>query len=299
MAAGAGGENREAATSPHGIGERSHERDRAFQALTGPDRDRRASTTSSAADSRATGCTWSGRSRSGQDDPGHAVPARRGAARASRASTPPCRRPRRSCATSPAPTAGRSTASRSATCRPPRRASRPTPSTPCSTPRRWSSPRPPAPCSTWSSGSQPLRVVFDSLSEMRLLARDSLRYRRQILALKQYFTGRRCTVLLLDYGTQPGEFQLESLAHGVLSAGAARARATAAQRRRLRGAEGPRHPVPRAATTTTSSAPAGWRSSRAWWPRSITASVRARDGLERPRRSWTRCSAAASTAAPA
>ncbi|HVG09119.1 MAG TPA: ATPase domain-containing protein [Thermoanaerobaculia bacterium] len=62
----------------------------------------------------------------------------------------------------------------------------------------------------------PLRVVFDSLSEIRLLARDSLRYRRQILALKHYFTGRQCTVLLLDYGLQAGEFQLESLAHGVM-----------------------------------------------------------------------------------
>ena len=41
-------------------------------------------------------------------------------------------------------------------------------------------------------------MVFDSLSEMRLLARDPLRYRRQILALKQYFAGRDCTVLLLD-----------------------------------------------------------------------------------------------------
>ncbi len=64
---------------------------------------------------------------------------------------------------------------------------------------------------------RPARVVFDSLSEMRLLARDSLRYRRQILALKHYFTGRACTVLLLDYGIQPGEFQLQSLTHGVLS----------------------------------------------------------------------------------
>jgi circadian clock protein KaiC len=64
---------------------------------------------------------------------------------------------------------------------------------------------------------RPRRVVFDSLSEMRLLARDSLRYRRQMLALKHYFTGRACTVLLLDYGIQPGEFQLQSLTHGVLS----------------------------------------------------------------------------------
>ncbi len=64
---------------------------------------------------------------------------------------------------------------------------------------------------------RPGRVVFDSLSEMRLLARDSLRYRRQILALKHYFTDRGCTVLLLDYGLHPGEFQLQSLTHGVIS----------------------------------------------------------------------------------
>ncbi len=65
---------------------------------------------------------------------------------------------------------------------------------------------------------QPARVVFDSLSEIRMLARDSLRYRRQILALKHFFTGRCCTVLLLDYRTpQGGEFQLQSLTHGVLT----------------------------------------------------------------------------------
>ena len=64
---------------------------------------------------------------------------------------------------------------------------------------------------------RPRRVVFDSLSEMRLLARDSLRYRRQILALKHYFTGQRCTVLLLDYtGATAEDFQLQSLTHGVL-----------------------------------------------------------------------------------
>ena len=40
-------------------------------------------------------------------------------------------------------------------------------------------------------------VVFDSLSELRLLAGNPLRYRRQILALKQFFRRRRCTVLLL------------------------------------------------------------------------------------------------------
>src|SRR6202035_755730 len=63
----------------------------------------------------------------------------------------------------------------------------------------------------------PARVVFDSLSELRLLARDSLRYRRQILALKRYFSGRNCTVLLLDDRTAEGhDLQLQSIAHGVI-----------------------------------------------------------------------------------
>ena len=64
---------------------------------------------------------------------------------------------------------------------------------------------------------QPERVVFDSLSELRLLARDSLRYRRQILGLKQYFSGRNCTVLLLDDRTaERHDLQLQSIAHGVV-----------------------------------------------------------------------------------
>jgi circadian clock protein KaiC len=64
---------------------------------------------------------------------------------------------------------------------------------------------------------QPRRVVFDSLSEMRLLARDPLRYRRQILALKQFFAGRKSTVLLLDDGTSAAaDLQVQSIAHGVL-----------------------------------------------------------------------------------
>jgi circadian clock protein KaiC len=64
---------------------------------------------------------------------------------------------------------------------------------------------------------QPRRVVFDSLSEMRLLARDPLRYRRQILALKQYFAGRQCTVLLLDDRTATAsDLQVRSIAHGVV-----------------------------------------------------------------------------------
>ena len=65
---------------------------------------------------------------------------------------------------------------------------------------------------------RPQRLVIDSLSELRLLAQNSLRYRRQILALKQYFAGRQCTVLLLDDRTSEGpDLQLQSIAHGVLS----------------------------------------------------------------------------------
>jgi len=65
---------------------------------------------------------------------------------------------------------------------------------------------------------KPQRVVFDSLSEIRLLSQSSLRYRRQLLALKQYFVGRNSTVLLLDDRTsESGDPQLESLAHGVIS----------------------------------------------------------------------------------
>jgi circadian clock protein KaiC len=64
----------------------------------------------------------------------------------------------------------------------------------------------------------PKRVVFDSLSEIRLLAHDALRYRRQVLALKQYFIGRQCTVVLLDDKTSNADdLQLQSIVHGVIS----------------------------------------------------------------------------------
>ena len=64
---------------------------------------------------------------------------------------------------------------------------------------------------------KPARVVFDSLSELRLLAGNPLRYRRQILALKQFFAGRSCTVLLLDDMTSTQhDLQVQSIAHGVV-----------------------------------------------------------------------------------
>jgi circadian clock protein KaiC len=64
---------------------------------------------------------------------------------------------------------------------------------------------------------RPSRVVFDSLSELRLLAGNPLRYRRQILALKQFFNGRKCTVLLLDDMTSTShDLQVQSIAHGAV-----------------------------------------------------------------------------------
>ena len=67
---------------------------------------------------------------------------------------------------------------------------------------------------------QPRRIVFDSLSELRLLAQDPLRYRRQILALKKFFSSRTSTVWLVDDLTFAGgksDTQLHSLCHGVFS----------------------------------------------------------------------------------
>lgn len=65
---------------------------------------------------------------------------------------------------------------------------------------------------------QPSRLVLDSLSEMRLLAQNPLKYRRQILAFKQRFADLRCTVLLLDDRSAAGaDVQVQSIVHGILS----------------------------------------------------------------------------------
>jgi circadian clock protein KaiC len=70
---------------------------------------------------------------------------------------------------------------------------------------------------TATTEHNPQRVVLDSLSEMRLLARDPLRFRRQLLSLKHFFDERACTVLMLDDRTAPfQDKQLHSLAHGVI-----------------------------------------------------------------------------------
>ncbi len=65
---------------------------------------------------------------------------------------------------------------------------------------------------------KPDRVVFDSLSEIRLLAHQPLRYRRQILALKAHFVGNNCAVLLLDdHSGESSDEHVESLVHGVVA----------------------------------------------------------------------------------
>jgi circadian clock protein KaiC len=64
---------------------------------------------------------------------------------------------------------------------------------------------------------QPDCAVFDSLSDIRLLAGSSLRYRRQVLALKHYFSGKDCTVLFIDDLTEEmDDANLHSLVHGVI-----------------------------------------------------------------------------------
>lgn len=64
---------------------------------------------------------------------------------------------------------------------------------------------------------RPERVVLDSLSEIRLLAQSTLRYRKQILALKQFFANRNATVLFLDDRTaEVNDLQLQSVPHGVI-----------------------------------------------------------------------------------
>ncbi len=64
---------------------------------------------------------------------------------------------------------------------------------------------------------QARRVVLDSLSELRLLASEPVKYRRQLLALKRYFAGRGMTTLMLDDKSgDPTDVQLQSIAHGVI-----------------------------------------------------------------------------------
>jgi circadian clock protein KaiC len=81
---------------------------------------------------------------------------------------------------------------------------------------------------------QPSVIVIDSLSELRLLARDSFRYRRQMLALKSFFEERNCTVLLIDNQTfDHKEPTVHSIVHGVMALEVL-GREYGSERRRLR-----------------------------------------------------------------
>jgi circadian clock protein KaiC len=81
---------------------------------------------------------------------------------------------------------------------------------------------------------KPRRVVLDSLSELQLLAESPLRYRRQVLALKQYLTSRNCTTIFLDDRTALStDLQVRSVAHAVMTLELAD-QAYGAERRRLR-----------------------------------------------------------------
>jgi circadian clock protein KaiC len=66
---------------------------------------------------------------------------------------------------------------------------------------------------------RPARVVFDPFSDIRHLARETLRYRRQILALRDFFAAQGCTVLLMQEMTRgsQGDIQAEALTHGYLT----------------------------------------------------------------------------------
>lgn len=64
---------------------------------------------------------------------------------------------------------------------------------------------------------KPQRVVFDSLSEIQLLSQGSLRYRRQVLALKNFYLLHNATVLLLDdLSSGPDDLNLHSVAHAII-----------------------------------------------------------------------------------
>ena len=119
---------------------------------------------------------------------------------------------------------------------------------------------------------KPKRVVIDSLSEIRLLAQSSLRYRRQILALKHYFAQHNSTVILLDdLTTESTDRAVHSIAHSVIHLDQL-APIYGGERRRLAHRQMPRPELPRRVFTTSSSKPGGV----AVFPRLVAAEHRAR-----------------------
>ena len=79
---------------------------------------------------------------------------------------------------------------------------------------------------------RPKRAVIDSLSEMRMLSRDPLKFRRHMLSIREFFSNMGCTVLILDAGRNAGDLQANTLPHGVINIEHA-SPAFGARRRRL------------------------------------------------------------------
>lgn len=80
----------------------------------------------------------------------------------------------------------------------------------------------------------PARVVIDSMSELRMVANDPMRYRRQISALKHFLLRQQCTTMLMDDLTDdPRQYDLQGTVHGVITL-EQREREFGAARRRLR-----------------------------------------------------------------
>ena len=218
---------------------------------------------------------------------------------ASRVCTSPSRRPRRSCAPSPPRTAGRSTASPSVELVPAEESLQPDEQYTMFHPSEVELPETTKAILAEVERVKPTRVVFDSLSEMRLLAQNPLRYRRQILALKQFFAGRQCTVLLLDDLTvrarrpaapehrprrgQPGAARARSTGPSGGGCGCVKIRGMPVPRRlpRLRHRPGGLEVFPRLVAAEHQRA------------------VRRRRSCRAASRAWTPCSAAGWTAAPA
>ena len=126
--------------------------------------------------------------------------------------------------------------------------------------------------------TNPSRVVFDSLSELRLLAQGALRYRRQVLGIKHFFAARTCTVILLDdLSSQATDLQLHSIAHGVVLLEQL-AIDYGAERRRLRVVK-MRGISFRGGFHDFTIKKAAWKSIPASWPQNITPDTRMNTSL--------------------
>ena len=225
-----------------------------------------------------------------------AVPARRRRRAAKRACTSRSPRRRASCAPSSPRMAGRSTASRCSSCSTRPAATR-TPSSRSSIPPRSSSARHRARSRRRSSAPSPTRLVFDSLSEMRLLAQNPLRYRRQILASSSSSRSRLHRAAARRQDLRAGR---PAAAQHLPRRDQPRADGPGIRDRKpaAAGRQDARAEVPAAASTTSSSTPGGWRSFRAWWRREHRTAVDARAASAAASPASTGCWAAGWSAAP-